>query len=260
MKGIYQYTDLKNDEVIYVGKDSSIDKNRRHYEHKAPSRYDEQQINRIIQNNPDRYQYDVICQHEYLTDDELNYLEIKEILKHKFLYDEKPKFNFSIGGEGNSGWNHTEETKRKISESCKGRTGYWKSKHLSDETKQKLSEANKGKILSDETKQKISKNSAKYWEGKTLSDEHKQKISETKKGTTLTDEHKIKMSKAHNTSGYYRVSQCKNKKLKQGFSWRYSYYEDGKNNCIESVDIKKLESKVKAHGLPWKKLKEGDKE
>lgn len=37
MEGIYKYTDLETGEVVYVGKDSHIDKNERHKDHMAPS-------------------------------------------------------------------------------------------------------------------------------------------------------------------------------------------------------------------------------
>lgn len=49
-KGIYKYTDLKTGDVVYIGKDSYIDKNMRHKRHLQPSNYDAQQINRILQN------------------------------------------------------------------------------------------------------------------------------------------------------------------------------------------------------------------
>lgn len=39
----------------------------------------------------------------------------------------------------------TEETRKKISESKKGKIGYWEGKYRSEETKKKISEANKGK-------------------------------------------------------------------------------------------------------------------
>lgn len=53
-KGIYKYTDLEINEIVYVGKDSHIDRNDRHKAHMRPSRYDDQPFNRILQNNPDR--------------------------------------------------------------------------------------------------------------------------------------------------------------------------------------------------------------
>ena len=64
-----------------------------------------------------------------------------------------------------------EESKKKISESKKG-------KPRSEETKRKCSEANKGKHLSEERKRKISESK----KNKHHSEEHKRKISESGKG------------------------------------------------------------------------------
>lgn len=73
-------------------------------------------------------------------------------------------------------------------------------------------------------------------------------------GKKHSEESKQKMSYAHNTTGYYRVSKHKNKRYKQGFIWLYRYFVDGKQKSIYSVDIKKLEKKVKAKGLKWRKI------
>lgn len=70
-----------------------------------------------------------------------------------------------------------------------------------------------------------------------------------------SEESKQKISEARNTSGYFRVYKNKNKECKQGFIWCYQYFDNGKNKRIASVDIKKLEEKVKAKGLPWRKIK-----
>lgn len=67
----------------------------------------------------------------------------------------------------------------------------------------------------------------------------------------------IMMSKGKNNTGYFRVSKRKQKDTKQGF--RYVYYyrkEDNKRASISSVDINKLEEKVKSKGLPWYKFKD----
>lgn len=57
-----------------------------------------------------------------------------------------------------------------------------------------------------------------------------------------------------NTTGYYRVIKKERKNTKQGFTWVYRYYKNGKRKYISSVDLDKLEEKVKAKGLPWYKL------
>jgi len=82
-------------------------------------------------------------------------------------------YNLTLGGDGGTlGYKHTEETKEKLR------------KPKSEETKKKLSESHKGKKLSEETKEKISK----MWSGdgnpmygKTHSKETKRKISEKAK-------------------------------------------------------------------------------
>ena len=214
IRGIYQYRDLKTGDVVYIGKDSNIGKNSRHKDHLKPSRYDDQPFNRIIQNNPDRYEYCVIREYPDLTDDELIWLECMEIMKHKFLYGERPKFNFTVGADGSCGYRHTDEAKQKMSEFQTG-------KIISDGTRQKMSESHKGKTG--------------YWNGKKFSKKHC-----------------LNVSLANNTSGYYRVSKQKN--CKQGFTWIYSYYVDGKRKKLSSVSIKELEKKVKAKELEWRKL------
>lgn len=73
---------------------------------------------------------------------------------------------------------HSEESKRKMSESRRG-------KHLSEETKKKMSETHKGQKFTEEHKKKISENSGRYWLGKKLSDETKKKMSDSKKGKRI---------------------------------------------------------------------------
>jgi hypothetical protein len=89
--------------------------------------------------------------------------------------------NRTNGGDGISGYNHTEETKILISNSHKG-------KNLTEEHKKKVGDSLRGKKkkpLSDETKKKLSLSlkGRKSWnEGKPFSDEVKRKMSESNKG------------------------------------------------------------------------------
>lgn len=53
-------------------------------------------------------------------------------------------------------YNHTEETKKKISEKKKGCPGFWNGKKMTEEHRAKLSESHKGIIRSEETKKKMS--------------------------------------------------------------------------------------------------------
>ena len=127
MKGVYCYYDLEMNTVIYIGKDSHIGRKNRYNAHKSPSKYDAQPINRVIQNNLERYEYKVICEYQNLTDDELKWMECMEIMKHKFLYDNIPKFNFDVGGDGNTGFRHSDRSKQLMSEN---HHKYWEGKTL----------------------------------------------------------------------------------------------------------------------------------
>jgi len=207
--GIYAYLDNENNYYAYIGKDSNLDKKKRYYAHKTPCLYDDQQINKVIQNNIDRYEYRVLMEGDY-SDKQLNKMEkflIKHLKTFKPDYPDRTVFNFTKGGDGTTGRYHSEETKKKISE------------------------GNRGKLHSNETKLKIS---------------------ESLKGKPLSDETKKKMSESQNTTGYYRVTKKKGKQYKQGFTWQYQYYEDGKRKSIISVDIEKLKQKVKFKGLEWR--------
>jgi group I intron endonuclease len=87
----------------------------------------------------------------------------------------------------------SEETRRKISEGNKG-------KHVSDEARSKIALARTGTHASEATKQKM-KDSAKRGDqhrlfGKHLDDETKRKLSEANKGKRHTEETKRKMSEA----------------------------------------------------------------
>jgi hypothetical protein len=81
--------------------------------------------------------------------------------------------NKTDGGEGLSGQVHTEETKRKMSQSHIGEKSYWYGKKFSEEHKEKIRQSLKKKTLPEEHKKKISES----LKGKKLSEETKRKIS-----------------------------------------------------------------------------------
>ena len=93
----------------------------------------------------------------------------------------KAEYNITDGGEGWSGGNHSEETKRKIAESCKG-------KKRSEEWKIKLSERMKGN--------QWNKGKPSGYKDHHHSEGTKRKISETKKDR-MSEETKRKISEAH---------------------------------------------------------------
>ena len=62
----------------------------------------------------------------------------------------------------------------------------------------------------------------------------------------------MKLSAIKNNTNYFRVSVRRDSRFKNGFTYCYQYYDEtGKRRQINSVDIKKLEEKVKSKGLEW---------
>lgn len=90
-------------------------------------------------------------------------------------------YNITIGGEGVSGYKHTEETKKKMSQALKGENNPNYGKPCSEQTKKKISKANKGKRRTEEVRKKLSEthsgeNNPNY--GKHHTEEAKRKMSE----------------------------------------------------------------------------------
>lgn len=166
-------------------------------------------------------------------DKELDYWEkyyIKE-LNTKAPYG----YNLTDGGEGMTGYTHSEETIKKISEIQKGKNNSFYGKHHSEEQKKKISEANKGKtpwnkgktnIFSEETKKKMSdaqKGEKNNMYGKNHTDEAKKKMSDAKKGEKsyiygkhLSEETKNKISKAKKGKHHSEEIKKKMSEAKKG--------------------------------------------
>lgn len=150
--------------------------------------------------------------------------DIKEILNEKEKYWIKtldckaPKgYNLTDGGEGGCGIIQSEETRRKRSESLKGKKrpdlaernkdskgkpAYNKGILMEDKQKKKISKTLKGrqrktpvwnKGLTKETDERIKQQADKLKERK-LTEEQKKKIGKASKGHTLSDEAKQKLS------------------------------------------------------------------
>lgn len=94
--------------------------------------------------------------------------------------------NYTNGGEGISGFSHSEETKKKMSI---GNIGKHNFKHT-EEAKQKISITSKGREISELTRKRQSESS----KGKPKSEKHKYNIAKARTGTTLSENAKVKLS------------------------------------------------------------------
>ena len=128
-------------------------------------------------------------------------LETKEKLRNANLGKKQEESTILKRTSKIKGMKRTDESKNSISEGLKRRYSEFphpmsgkENKH-SEETKLKISESHKGKILSEEHKENIS-NSNK---GKTkiFTDEHKENMSKSHIGKLHTEETKNKMSNSH---------------------------------------------------------------
>lgn len=148
-------------------------------------------------------------------------------------FDPRVGYNKNYGGKSGR---PTEETKRKLSESAKGR-------QFSEETRRKLSETKKGKQLSEETKRKMSESrkgekNPNY--GKQLSEEHKRKLSKPVVQIDPTTNKIVKMwesaREADRQGGFdfKNISQCCNGKRKTHKGYKWMFLSDYKNSSEQN--------------------------
>ena len=173
-------------------------RNGKGYKNHKNNKKDTYFYNAIRKYGWDNFKHEVLF--EGLTKEEACLLEQCYIV----LYDTTNRnkgYNRTTGGES---FNHTDDTKKALSDLYKGENNPFYGKHHTEETRKRISE----KIKSE----RCGENNPMY--GKHLSKEHKQKISEKlsgennpmygKKGIlspnygkTFTEEHKKKISESH---------------------------------------------------------------
>lgn len=94
--------------------------------------------------------------------------------------------NFTMGGEGLSGMKHSEESRRKNSESNRvaqaGERNGMFGRHHSEESRKKIGERSRNQINSDDTRRKKSEAAIRANTGRKLSDETRKKIAESRMG------------------------------------------------------------------------------
>ena len=182
MIGIYKITNKLNGKV-YIGQSIDIDTRWRQH---CNAKDNFAIHNAIKKYGKENFKFEVLLE---CPVDMLNVWERDMIA----LYDcISPKgYNLTEGGEG---YQCSEETRLKMSESMKGRISNRKGVPCSEETRLKMSEAKKGHIVSEEARHKISE-SMKGKKHQPLSVEHKRKISEAHKGLRKGKHWKIENGK-----------------------------------------------------------------
>lgn len=193
---MYGYTYLTYDtekNKVYVG------------QHKSES-YDEKYygsgtiIRNIIKKRKDTLQNYVLewCD----TLEHLNESEMRWIEYFREEFGEENCYNLCDGGEGAKGCHPSEETRRKMSVAQKGRI-------ITEENKRKVGEANRRRVWSEESRMKISESLRKRYtdvnerkktseagKGRIVSEETRQKLRELNTGRHHTEETKNKIGEA----------------------------------------------------------------
>lgn len=252
MNGIYGYKDLKTGYVVYIGRDSYIDKNNRHNCHMRKSNKNDQPINKAIQNNPDRYKYFIVKKGEY-SEEDLNTLEKHYIDFYGTYNNHKGKrlnygFNFTKGGEGVTGYKHTEQTKEYLRK-IKTKQGTRIAKSGTDNGNDRWRIVYNGKRLVESTNKELLEFLLESFfdeNGKILIDQDiaKKTMSEIVKQAGI-DSARIERSKQRNNSGYFRVG------ITNPNTWVYKYSKEGKTYSISATNLDLLEKRVKKNNLPW---------
>jgi len=163
--------------------------------------------------------------------------------------------NFTDGGEGNSGWVPSEETRKKISEKNKGENHYLFGKHPSEETRKLMSEKQKGKKRPELSKRMKGENNPNYGKGlfgknnpmyrKHPSKETRRKQSEKRKEKYLSENHYL-FGKHPSDETRKKISKKLKEKFKSGELINLKG-ENHPNSILKEKDVIEI----------WKDLNEG---
>jgi group I intron endonuclease len=177
---------------IYIG--SSVNYKKRLTQYKGTGAKTQTILyNSFAKHGFDNHVFEIVelCTKENVLERELYYGLLYEVLGEKGLNCKLPKFGDKYQNtrqetiDKMKQWKPSEDT---IAKMKAAQTKRAKEQPVSDETKQKLREANLGKKASDETKKKMSLK----WEGRVVSEETKQKMSAWKR-QPLSEDRKQKL-------------------------------------------------------------------
>ena len=165
---IYEHIRPDTNAVFYVGKGTE---KRMHSKHRRNAYW-----NNIVR-KAGGFVVREVCRHQ---DEELVFLAEQERIDQLKRLGVKLS-NMTDGGEGSSGYRHTEATKQKIAELQMGEKHWAYGKKFSEEERQRLSQIAKRKHT----------------------DEHRKKVSEATKGVPNSPEHRANISKAKQNGGHH---------------------------------------------------------
>lgn len=230
MKKGYIYKITSPSGKIYIGQ--TINLKNRLYLYKG--HHCKKQIilyNSLLKYGWDKHIFEIIEEIEYVNNDIslLNEREKFWIKEYNSLANPFSEgMNLTEGG--NSGL-RSDETKMRMSQSQKG-------KIISNETKMKISKSNIGKKHSEETKRKMSERQT----GRKHKEESKEKVRLSKKGIKLKESHKLNCSKSK-----------KNKKSVEIYG--IIYHSIGYASKVLGIPETTLKRKLKSDKFPDFKIK-----
>jgi len=185
---IYRITNKINGK-IYIGKHQTKNVNDSYYGSGKAIK------NAIKKYGKENFEKEVLF--VFVNEEEMNYKE-KELITEDFVLREDT-YNLGVGGEGGphfKGRKHSIETRKKIGQ---------RERHFSEETRKKISESNKNRVVSQETCKKISiKKHLKN--GKTI--DEAVKLAEIK-------DNKIKRTKSQGLKDFYKNPDNRRRKSEQ---------------------------------------------
>lgn len=201
MKGIYKITSPSN--RVYIGQSIDIERRFRHYK-KLACKEQVKIYNSFLKYGVDAHIFEVLelCDTEDLNNRERYYQDLYDSVANglNLLYVKSEHFN---GG-------HSEESKKKISDSLKGRT-------FTDEHKYKIGLSNSRRIMSDETKEKHRLGRL----GKKASPETIEKQRQKRLGSKRSEETRKKMSESAKKVIHKPHSEESKKKMSESQKKRF---------------------------------------
>ncbi len=252
--GIIYKAENKINGKVYIGKTiKSLRKRKRDHIGHAKRGYTYYFHNALKKHGEKNFKWIILAKAD--SEKQLNQLEKFYIAHYREIGE---IYNLTDGGDGSSGFNHSEKTKKKMSKSQKGNKNSLGYKHT-EEHKRKLSETLKsnkhgiGHRHTEETRSKMSeshKGQIPWSAGKHLSDETKRKISKALKGKNITLETRLKMSLAQSGSNNAmygkKVSTETRLKMSEAHKGRTPWNKGKKGKAHTEEQNKKISESLKA--------------